>query len=163
MDKIYNHDDMEKLIDKIKKIKKKKNLTDIRDIIINNNPELNITENAYGIHMCFNKLTQKTFYKLDKYIRSMNDKIKTTDTATATTNIEDINESLNDCKINQEGYMYENNSRLKFSNKEKNIIKKRMYDKALKINSEINDYEKNLIEQNKKELDTIFVRKTKKN
>jgi len=46
---------------------------------------------------------------------------------------------------NNENYMYDSNSRLKFSNKEKNLIKKRLYDKALKLNSEINDYEKNFV------------------
>jgi len=36
-------------------------------------------------------------------------------------------------------YFFEDNSRLKFSNKEKNLLKKRLYDKALQDNSELNN------------------------
>ena len=69
MSKIYKYDDMEKLSQKIKKLKKKKYLEEIRDIIITNNPKLNITENSYGIYLCFNELTNDTFIKLEKYVR----------------------------------------------------------------------------------------------
>jgi len=146
MSKIYSYDDMEKLSQKIQKIKKKKNLEEIRDIIINNNSNLNVTENSHGIYLCFNELSNETYLKLEKYVKKYFDN---GNNAKTTSEFNYMNSSVTEedtkfTKYSQENYLYENNSRLKFSNKEKNLIKKRLYDKALKINSEVNNYENNL-------------------
>ncbi len=161
MSKKYSYDDMEKLSQRIQKIKKKKNLEEIRDIIIENNSDINITENSYGIYLCFNQLTQKTFQKLEKYVKNYFDIEKNNKTSSAynipyssTNDEENVKYSTND-------FLYEQNSRLKFSNKEKNLIKKRLYDKALKINSEINEYEKNC-QPSTEEPNNIFLKKAKK-
>jgi len=135
MSKIYSYDDMEKLSQKIKKIKKKKILETIRDIIIDNNPNINITENSYGIYLCFNELTNDTFIKLDKYIKKYLSEENVTKTISENNNI--INSINNNYSKND--YFFEDNSRLKFSNKEKNLLKKRLYDKALQDNSELNN------------------------
>jgi hypothetical protein len=173
MSKKYSYDDMEKLSQKIQKIKKKKNLEEIRDIIINNNKKLNITENSYGIYLCFNKLSNKTFIKLDKYIKKYNDLEKNI-LSTNTFNISYTPTNNNENSGYSNNYVYDQNTRLKFSNKEKNLIKKRLYDKALKINSEINEYEKNcpriaisnekVIESPKEIIqeNTVFLKKPKK-
>ncbi len=146
MNKIYSYEDIEKLSQKIQKIKRKKNLEDIRDIIINNNPNLNVTENSNGIYLCFNQLTNDTFLKVDKYVKKYmeieNNKKNSTDVAITMTST--IEEEKKVTSYIQENYLFDDNSRLKYSNKEKNLIKKRLYDKALKINSEVNDYEKNI-------------------
>ncbi len=174
MSKKYSYDDMEKLSQKIQKIKKKKNLEEIRDIIIINNKKLNITENSYGIYLCFNQLSDETFIKLDKYIKKYNDSEKNVLSA-STFNISctPTNDNENSGYSNN-NYLYDQNSRLKFSNKEKNLIKKRLYDRALKINSEINEYEKNcpnitisdekVIETPKENIqqNTVFLKKPKK-
>jgi hypothetical protein len=174
MSKKYSYDDMEKLSQKIEKIKKKKNLEDIRDIIINNNKKLNITENSYGIYLCFNKLSIETFIKLEKYIKKYNDSEKNTMSASSfNMPYSSTNENI-DTKYSTNDFLYEQNSRLKFSNKEKNLIKKRLYDRALKINSEVNEYEKNCLNITSSQEDiidtpketiqqnTIFLKKTKK-
>jgi len=135
MSKIYSYDDMEKLSQKIKKIKKKKILEKIKDIIIDNNPNINITENSYGIYLCFNELTNDTFIKLDKYIKKYLSEENVTKTISENNNI--INSINNNYSKND--YFFEDNSRLKFSNKEKNLLKKRLYDKALQDNSELNN------------------------
>jgi hypothetical protein len=146
MNKIYSYEDIEKLSQKIQKIKRKKNLEDIRDIIINNNAALNITENSNGIYLCFNQLSNDTFIKVDKYVKKYleieNNKKNSTDVAITITST--IEEEKKVTSYIQENYLFDDNSRLKYSNKEKNLIKKRLYDKALKINSEVNDYEKNI-------------------
>lgn len=180
MNKLYSYEDIEKLSQKIQKIKRKKNLEDIRDIIINNNPKLNVTENSNGIYLCFNQLTNDTFLKVDKYVKKYfeNESNKKNLTDIAITITSTITEDDN--KVTsyiQQNYMYDDNSRLKFSNKEKNLIKKRLYDKALKINSEVNDYEKNMksdsintsdllttsTAKNDKEINSsIFMKKNKK-
>ncbi len=181
MNKLYSYEDIEKLSQKIQKIKRKKNLEDIRDIIINNNPELNVTENSNGIYLCFNQLSNDTFLKVDKYVKKYfeneaNKKISTDMAITITSTVtEDDNNKVT--SYIQENYLYDDNSRLKFSNKEKNLIKKRLYDKALKINSEVNDYEKNIksdslntsdlattstIKNDKQINSSIFMKKNKK-
>ncbi len=142
MNKNYSYDDMEKLSHKIQKIKKKKNLEEIRDIIIENNPNLKITENSYGIYLCFNELSFETFVKLEKYTK------KYFDNENQTKSVSNYNyptSSQNNDNQNNDSILYEQNSRLKFSNKEKTLIKKRLYDKALKINSEINNYEQTVL------------------
>ncbi len=161
MSKKYTYDEMEKLSQKIQKIKKKKNLEEIRDIIIDNNSELNITENSYGIYLCFNQLTPKTFQKLEKYVKNYFD-IEKHNKTSSTYNIpySSTNEEEN-TKYLPNDFLYDQNSRLKFSNKEKNLIKKRLYDKALKINSEINEYEKNC-QPSEESTNNIFLKKSKK-
>ena len=164
MSKTYSYDDIEKLSQKIQKIKRKKNLEEIRDIIINNNPNLNITQNSYGIYLCFNELSHDTFLKLDKYIKKY---FETENISKTTSEYNFANSSLTEDEKNlsKNELIYDSNSRLKFSNKEKNLIKKRLYDKALQINSEVNNYEKNIkLEKENIENDTnnkIFLKKKK--
>ncbi len=143
MSKIYTYEDMEKLSQKIKKIKKKKYLEEIRDIIIDNNPKLNITENSYGIYLCFNELSNNTFVKLDKFVKKCIELEEITKTNSEYNFINSIQSDKEDKETNSN--FFDSNSRLKFSNKEKNLIKKRLYDNALKINSEINEFEKNYL------------------
>lgn len=145
----YSYDDMEKLSQQIQKIKNKQALENIRDIIIDNNKNINITENSRGIYLCFNQLSNETYIKLDKYIKKYFDNLK-----------EDNDTSEYPSIItSHDGSNYDNNSKLKFSNKEKNLIKKRLYDKALQKNSELNNYEKNNTSQT---TNTIFIKKNKK-
>ena len=144
MSKIYSYDDMEKLSHKIQRIKRKKNLEDIRDIILNNNKNIKITENSYGIYLCFNQLSNDTFIKLEKYVKKYFE-LEASNKKTSSFTIPLSSHNDEDKYSNNENYLYDGNSRLKFSNKEKNLIKKRLYDKALKLNSEINDYEKNFV------------------
>jgi hypothetical protein len=169
-EKIYTFEDMEILVEKIKRIKKKKPLEDIRDIILLYNPNLNITEKSSGIYLCFNKLTNTTFNKINKYIISYFESLNN-----STQNISDYNiisSSANDIdysnKYNTSDYIYDNSSRLKFSNKEKSLIKKRLYDDALKLNSHVNDYERNYKDlqevtelKEKNDETTIFIKKVK--
>jgi hypothetical protein len=144
MSKIYTYDDMEKLSQKIKKIKKKKYLEEIRDIIIDNNPKLNVTENSYGIYLCFNELRNETFIKLEKYVKKCLELEEATKTNSEFNFINSLHSDKEEEKKTNTNF-FDNNSRLKFSNKEKNLLKKRLYDKALKINSEMNDFEKNYL------------------
>lgn len=152
--KIYSYEDMEKLQQKIHKIKKKKILEEIRDIIITNNSSIKITENSYGIYLCFNQLSNDTFIKLDKIVKKHHEEEEKNKTNSSY--ILQTTEENND-------YYYDNNSRLKYSNKEKNLIKKKLYDKALKLNSELNDYENNYSSELKSDTgDSIFIKKVDK-
>lgn len=144
MTKIYKYDDMEKLSQKIKKIKKKIYLEEIRDIIINNNPKLNITENSYGIYLCFNELTNDTFIKLEKYVKKCLDVEEVKKNNSEFNFINSFQSDKNEEKKLNNNF-FDTTTRLKFSNKEKNLLKKRLYDKALQINSEMNDCEKNYL------------------
>lgn len=144
VNKIYSFEEMETLINKITRIKKKKNLEEIRDIIISCNPSISVTENSNGIFMHFNKLKNETYHMLNKYMKNYQ---KEKDELSNSNKISDNCDSLqlsdissDDMKtkstdkdknnISKEG-KYIHNSRLKYNNKEKNIIKRKIYDKEL--------------------------------
>jgi hypothetical protein len=127
MNKIYNFDDMEKLSQKIKKIKKEEYLRKILEIIKFYNPSINITENSYGSYLKFNDLVNDTFIQLDKYVNKCFENEKNNKLSSE---FNFINDNSNDNTFNNQ---------FKFSNKEKTIIKKRLYDTALKKNNELTD------------------------
>jgi hypothetical protein len=130
MSKVFEFEDIELLADKISSIKKKPQLIDIRDIIINNNPNILITENTNGLYLYFNNLTQNTYNNLENYL-TKNKRKK--DVISDTMSISPINlTNKNDC-------YYDGNTRLKYNNKEKNILKRIIYDKT--IQSEEESYE----------------------
>lgn len=161
----YKFDDIQNLYFKIQKIKKKTVLENIRDIVVNNNKNLSITESNNGIFFLFNRLTQDTYSKLEKFL----DKYYQSEIEKNTSSINNDNNNFSELiKDSDKNLSYEN-SRLKFSNTEKSLIKKRLYDRALKENSSINEVEflnNNDNNDNKNNIDnntnSIFIKKTKK-
>jgi hypothetical protein len=117
----YTHSDMEKMARVISKIKKKQHLQEIKKIIKNNNPELSITKNSYGLFMYFHNLTPVTYQLLDKFIKKITAKKSDSDAL-----------SSEYVPYSHTEYPFEGNSKLKYSNKEKNLIKKKDYDHQLK-------------------------------
>lgn len=162
----YKFDDIQNLYFKIQKIKKKSVLENIRDIVVDNNKNLSITESNNGIVFLFNRLSQDTYNKLEKYL----DKYYQSEIEKNTTSINNSNDNFSELiKDSDQNLSYEN-SRLKFSNTEKTLIKKRLYDKALKQNSSINEVEflnnnTDTTDSNKNNLDnntnSIFIKKIK--
>lgn len=123
--KTYNYDELEKLARKISKIRNPKNLEKIRDIIINNNPNLTVTENSNGVFMCFNNLSNNTYVLLENFIRNIN-------LQSSISSIENLNSSISESLNNQISINNNfDNTAIKLSNKEKNILKRKMYDDEL--------------------------------
>jgi hypothetical protein len=173
--KTFNYDELEKLARKISKIRNQKNLEKIRDIIINNNPDLKITENSNGVFMCFNNLTNNTYLLLDNFIKNITavssnssfENINSTISETFNNNITfDDNSALSNSKV-------VSNS-IKLSNKEKNILKRKMYANQLDIENntfgKTSPSDDNLLSipsisktEDTTNKQSIFIKKTKKN
>lgn len=130
-----SHEEKTRLSERISKIDKKDDYIQVLKIINDNNKDMfeHMTENSNGIFMFFHKFSNITYIKLKKYLD----------------NLDNLN-NLNDSKIGQkpekqEYVPYEKSEfpiqdgispKLKYSNREKNIIrKKKKYDKEMK-NSE---------------------------
>ena len=122
-DKSYTFEDLAKLKNDIEKIKNKKFLTEIKNIIVSLNPDISITRNENGLYMHFHNLTPETYHSIKTYIK----KYKNNNT------INKIESDSSDCfTYSTVEYPFEGNSKLKYSNKEKNLIKRKQYDKELK-------------------------------
>lgn len=130
-DTIYTFEKMDKIRRDIEKIKNKKFLNEVRNIILTFNPNISITKNENGIYLYFHNLKHQTYTALTTHIKKYK-------------SLNEINkvESIDsDCiTYSNIDYPFEGNSKLKYSNREKNIIKRKMYDFELKTqNHEIND------------------------
>jgi hypothetical protein len=115
MNEEFTYDVIETLYRKILKVKSKKTMMNIYDIIKNNGNADKITENINGIYIIFNELNQNTYKDLNDYINNLmllaKDKIQKP--------VLEYNE------YSKHEFPFEDNSRLRYSNKEKNIIKRK--------------------------------------
>lgn len=121
----YPHEQKEKLARKINKIKNKQKLIDVLKIIQKDDAYSGITENNNGLFMLFHKLSDETYIKLEKHLKKLN---KSSDEG-ATESSDVQTDSMT--PYSNENYPFENQSRLKYSNREKCIIKRKLYDEAL--------------------------------
>lgn len=155
MNKLYSHDKKVKLANRISKIKKKRDLLKIFEIIYEDNQSL--TNNKNGIFMYFHKLNNDTYYKLDAYLKQINSKENYyTESATSPT-MTDKSEGQQSEKYISESQLSDDSGdhtssshnksveykpytqdefpsqkgispKFKYSNKEKNLIKRKRYD-----------------------------------
>jgi hypothetical protein len=110
--------------DRIDNVKRRRYLIDIYKIIKSNN-DIDSTENKNGIFIHFENLSDATYKKLEKYLNAIDQESQNTETEFSAT----ISET-NSATIIEENY----GTKLKFSNKEKNIIRKKEYENMLKSN-----------------------------
>ena len=134
MSKTYSFEELEKIVNKIKKIKKKTYLEEIRDIIIKHNPQIKITQNSNGLFIHFDNLNQITYSKINSFIKSINKKNEIYDFSLST----------------EENYTSDNANDETINSSEK-------YDFNIKCNDKINLIDNNYETQN------IFVKNDKKN
>jgi hypothetical protein len=69
---MFSIEKKKRLAEKIEKITEKKYLLEIRNIIIQNNPTLEITKNNNGLFMKFQSLSDKTYDEIEKLINKIN-------------------------------------------------------------------------------------------
>jgi hypothetical protein len=122
-DNTYSFDDKQKLVSKIQNLKKKKYFETIRDIILECNKNLDVTDNSNGLFLCFHNLSNDTYVKIDKFIKKLNKISYTSENSE--------NYSTEYVPYSQQEYPFENNAKLRYSNKEKSIIKRKIYDKHI--------------------------------
>jgi len=141
MNNPYSLTKKKKLAEKIMKIQNKDQLLKIKKIIFDENPSLSVVKNSTGILLYFQNLKTSTYYKLENYIS--NNTLKKC--IKKMNNIESIENTIfSDLNVSSsENISSIKQSEYKYSNKEKNIIKRKNYEETLnKINSS-DDIKKN--------------------
>ena len=134
---MFSYDKKKQMVNKITKINKKNHLVQIFSIIRENNEEY--TENSNGIFLQFDKLSDKTLFEIDNYLKqfittkktnnlstNQDVKINSPEVSTNTTTQIDVTDLLQQSESNSYGSKY------RLSNKEMNIIKRYRYDKKMK-------------------------------
>ncbi|AYV83574.1 MAG: hypothetical protein Hyperionvirus8_58 [Hyperionvirus sp.] len=127
----FSFEQKERLARRIQKLKKPKYYLEIEKIITDNNPQLDITENPSGKFMYFQNLTSETYVALEKYVRKI-----------LKVRVASLSEDGGVLKLSSPALSSENaedpflsnstgNGKLKYSNKERNLIKRKMYDEEI--------------------------------
>jgi len=128
--KPYSAARKKRLKKKIEKIKNKRDLVMVYDIIVQNE-EVEVTKNRNGMFMLFHEYKDDTYRKIDKIMRKINKKRKYyVDSETHST--EDI--TYKPYAVDKFPSQKKFSPKFKYSNREKNIINRRKYDQN--INSE---------------------------
>lgn len=117
-----DYDIIKKLAKRINRIKEKKHLIAIINIIKTINPSVSITENDNGMFIKFNTLIPATYIKLDNYIHKNLPK-KISDESETITTSEYIPYSPDETITSYDKY--------KLSNREKTLIKKQKYSQLI--------------------------------
>lgn len=139
MKELYSHTKKKKLAEKIMGLKDKKDTKMIKNIIFKHNPNISIVKKSTGILMYFQNLENETYYELDKFIENKllfecEKKIKNINSIENMFSSDPVSSETDDKKSSKSSY--------KYSNKEKNLIRR-------------NDYERSLNEMNGTESFTI--------
>ena len=127
METPYPSHKKKRLAERISKLKKKEDMIKIFEIIYQDNK--NITENQNGLFMFFHTLNDSTYHKIDLYLRSTVKKKSIVDSTDGNSDKQDIEYSsyTKNEFPDQDNF----NPKLKYSNKEKNLIKRQRYDNHL--------------------------------
>ena len=122
----YSYEKKKRLADKISKIKKKDDMVKVLEIIYEDNK--NITENQNGLFMLFHNLDDSTYHKLDAYLKSVSKKRSSTGSITS----DSISEKKEYKSYIDDDFDHNRlNPNMKYSNKEKNLIKRNRYDNLI--------------------------------
>jgi len=158
-----------KLASKISELRNKEDLKKIKKIIFETNPNIAVNKDSGGILMFFQNLTNDTYINLDNYMKE----IELRKITKRTNKITRISEKLqNESEANYSSCHSDRmlisgndprNAEFKYSNKEKNIIRKKEYEKiirqTLSEQTDATSDEKKIIIKNdriKKRNNTIF-------
>lgn len=134
MEKKYTHERKKKLAEKISKITSKKDQVRIFEIIYEDNKS--VTENNNGLFMLFHKLSDGTYHKIDKELRRIN---KRKNYYSDSVNSETYSLERREYKpYSQEDFPVQKgiSPKLKYSNKEKNLLKRQRYDNNINQDSD---------------------------
>jgi hypothetical protein len=131
--KIYTTKHKQKLADKISKLKNKNDLVHIAEIICKENPS--ITENSNGVLMLFHKFSNETYAAIELHLKIIQERDNLTiDSDSCATPKSDYHQYEQEDFPCQDGI----SPKLKLSNKEKSVIKKKRYDSSISIENNTN-------------------------
>lgn len=126
---IYTHERKKKLAEKLSKIKNKNDMNLVLEILRKANP--NVSGNDNGIFLFFHKFDDATYASLEAVLKNSN---KNSIKNTSDTNTEGQYISYAPNEFPDETQL---ESKLKYSNREKNIIKRQRYDDNTSDNTDI--------------------------
>jgi hypothetical protein len=132
----YSFEKKKKLASRISDMKNKDHLRKIRDIIFTENPSVSAKKDSGGYLMYFHNYTNDTYYKIEKYINRLEREKLERQTRSITENSDHILFSSEDPNID-----YNSQSGLRYSNREKRLIKRRQYEDI--INEKLTDEDMN--------------------
>lgn len=125
----YPHSKKKKLADVISKIKKKEDLSVIAKIIKKDG--VNITSNQNGLFLVFNNLSDEAYVEIENYIKLIKKSSKSETSDTSSDIIKKHIPYYNDDIIE--------NQEIKYTNKERNIIKRQRYEQMMSDNKNDNE------------------------
>jgi hypothetical protein len=142
----YTHSDKILLAKKIEKITEKNHINEVKKIIFNYNPKLQVVKKSTCILMYFHNLNDDTYNAIDKYIKTLFPEPK------------DVDNSSSEMCMSTQSSVKKREPRVnhKYSTKEKNLIRRQKYETQLNI---INGTEKETI--NYEDYDTSSMRKNR--
>jgi hypothetical protein len=124
----YKIDDIKKILSKIENLKERKHYEKVKDIIYKENPNIETTKKSSGTLMFFHNLNQSTYKKLDIFFTKLeNDKINTISNTISESNEKTLSD-MPDNNLSE--------PKIKLSNAEKKIIKKKEYHKQISQHSD---------------------------
>ena len=129
----YTFEQKERLARRIQKLRKPKYFKDVEEIICKYNPELAITTNPSGKFMYFQDLKKETYYALENYVIKI---LKLKTFSETSDNITFSSPDMNKYS-DQDDEPLANNYKLKYSNKERNLIKRKLYDAQINNQQDI--------------------------
>ena len=148
MNSTYSYEEKKKLSTKIEKIKKKKYLIKIFNIIMELEKDKKFIENDNGIFMFFHNYNDETYEKINKYLLKIERKNKLKEKKLSSEDSTSISDGKYLPYDNQIINLENNKNNIKLSNKEKNLIKRKVFNN--KLQSSINNTIKVLNKNSKK-------------
>lgn len=130
----YSFEKKKKLATKISEMKNKTNLRKIKKIIFDKNPGITARKNDRGYLMFFHNYENETYYKIEKFLNKIEKEKLEKHAKSITENSDHL--ILSSDAPSATDYSKER-TRLRYSNREKRLIKRRIYEKIIseKINT----------------------------
>lgn len=133
-------DKKKKLASKISELRNKEDLKKIKKIIFETNPNIAVNKDSGGILMFFQNLNFDTYIILENYLKEIEMRKITNRTHKITRNSEKLQNGSDSAYYNKVtisdrmifGGSDSKSADFKYSNKEKNIIRKKEYDKIIR-------------------------------
>lgn len=132
MNNTFTFEKKKKLADKISNLKRKEDIIKIFEIIYEH--DKNITETQNGLFMIFNDLSDAVYHKIDLYLKSITKK----QSSPISENLSEKKEFVSYVK-NEFPDQEQFNPKLKYNNREKNIIKRQRYEKMITTEKDTNE------------------------
>ena len=127
---VYTNERKKRIADRLSKITNKRDLVKIFEIIKDNND--GVTETGGGMYMYFHKLRNDQYANIEKELKRVNKKKKYYNDSESMSEKNEYTPYVKDEFPSQEGV----SPKLKYSNREKNLIKKRRYTKNINLDND---------------------------